>query len=293
MRTGHSGNKELFGYMTLKPGMNAEQVRSHLSRMLPGYMVPPYMIEMDALPLTLNGKLNRKALPEPDFTSTQSYVPPRNDLEEQLAIIWQDVLGADRIGIEDSFFELGGDSIKALQVSARLGRCGWSLQASDLFRHPKIKDLSPFIRKTERRIMQGPVQGDVPWTPVQRWFLSQDIKERHHFNQSVMLFHSGRLSENALRASLQKLAEHHDALRMVYQNDGGQWIQINQGIHESQLYSLRIFNLSEAEGEWETKIKKKLPIFSKVLICNKGRYYMPHGLKRYREITYSSRSTTL
>ncbi|TWK85460.1 hypothetical protein CHCC20335_2378 [Bacillus paralicheniformis] len=258
VRTGHSGNKELFGYMTLKPGMNAEQVRSHLSRMLPGYMVPPYMIEMDALPLTLNGKLNRKALPEPDFTSTQSYVPPRNDLEEQLAIIWQDVLGADRIGIEDSFFELGGDSIKALQVSARLGRCGWSLQASDLFRHPKIKDLSPFIRKTERRIMQGPVQGDVPWTPVQRWFLSQDIKERHHFNQSVMLFHSGRLSENALRASLQKLAEHHDALRMVYQNDGGQWIQINQGIHESQLYSLRIFNLSEAEGEWETKIKKEV-----------------------------------
>lgn len=70
---------------------------------LPGYMMPAYMIEMDALPLTANGKLNRKALPEPDITSKQTYVPPRNDLEEQLAIIWQEVLGTQRIGIEDSF----------------------------------------------------------------------------------------------------------------------------------------------------------------------------------------------
>lgn len=99
-------------------------------------------------------------------------------------------------------FELGGDSIKALQVSARLGRYGWSLHASDLFRHPKIKDLSAVIRKTERVIDQGSVQGAVPWTPIQHWFLSQDIEDRHHFNQSVMLFSPDCLSENALRASL-------------------------------------------------------------------------------------------
>ncbi|MDK2598814.1 AMP-binding protein [Bacillus stercoris] len=201
-RTGQSGSKELFGYISVKAGTNAEQVRSLLARSLPNYMIPAYIIEMENLPLTSNGKLNRKALPEPDFASKQTYIPPRNELEEQLALIWQEVLGIQRIGIEDSFFELGGDSIKALQVSARLGRHGLSLQVSDLFRHPKIKDLSPFIRKTERVIEQGPVQGDVPWTPIQKWFLSQDIEERHHFNQSVMLFHTDRLSEDALRASL-------------------------------------------------------------------------------------------
>ncbi|WP_339204684.1 plipastatin non-ribosomal peptide synthetase PpsC [Bacillus sp. EU52] len=257
-RTAQTGSKELFGYISVKAGTNAEQVRSLLACSLPNYMIPAYIIEMENLPLTSNGKLNRKALPEPDFASKQTYIPPRNELEEQLALIWQEVLGIQRIGIEDSFFELGGDSIKALQVSARLGRYGLSLQVSDLFRHPKIKDLSPFIRKSERIIEQGPIQGDVPWTPVQQWFFSQDIEERHHFNQSVMLFHSGRLSENALRPALKKLAEHHDALRMVYRNDDRRWIQINQGIHESQLYSLRISDLSQSESGWETKIKQEV-----------------------------------
>ncbi|AOL97666.1 Plipastatin synthase subunit [Bacillus subtilis] len=257
-RTAQTGSKELFGYISVKAGTNAEQVRSLLARSLPNYMIPAYIIEMETLPLTSNGKLNRKALPEPDVASKQTYIPPRNELEEQLALIWQEVLGIQRIGIEDSFFELGGDSIKALQVSARLGRYGLSLQVSDLFRHPKIKDLSPFIRKSERIIEQGPIQGDVPWTPVQQWFFSQDIEERHHFNQSVMLFHSGRLSENALRPALKKLAEHHDALRMVYRNDDRRWIQINQGIHESQLYSLRISDLSQSESGWETKIKQEV-----------------------------------
>ncbi|MCM3008271.1 plipastatin non-ribosomal peptide synthetase PpsC [Bacillus subtilis] len=257
-RTAQTGSKELFGYISVKAGTNAEQVRSLLARSLPNYMIPAYIIEMETLPLTSNGKLNRKALPEPDVASKQTYIPPRNELEEQLALIWQEVLGIQRIGIEDSFFELGGDSIKALQVSARLGRYGLSLQVSDLFRHPKIKDLSPLIRKSERIIEQGPVQGDVPWTPVQQWFFSQDIEERHHFNQSVMLFHSGRLSENAIRPALKKLAEHHDALRMVYRNDDRRWIQINQGIHESQLYSLRISDLSQSESGWETKIKQEV-----------------------------------
>ncbi|TAH83192.1 amino acid adenylation domain-containing protein [Bacillus subtilis] len=257
-RTAQTGSKELFGYISVKAGTNAEQVRSLLARSLPNYMIPAYIIEMETLPLTSNGKLNRKALPEPNFTSKQTYAPPRNDLEDQLVLIWQEVLGIQRIGIEDSFFELGGDSIKALQVSARLGRYGLSLQISDLFRHPKIKDLSPFIRKSERIIEQGPIQGDVPWTPVQQWFFSQDIEERHHFNQSVMLFHSGRLSENALRPALKKLAEHHDALRMVYRNDGKRWIQINQGIHESQLYSLRTSDLSQSESGWETQIKQEV-----------------------------------
>ncbi|NJI51516.1 plipastatin non-ribosomal peptide synthetase PpsC [Bacillus subtilis] len=257
-RTAQTGSTELFGYISVKAGTNAEQVRSLLARSLPNYMIPAYIIEMETLPLTSNGKLNRKALPEPNFTSKQTYAPPRNDLEDQLVLIWQEVLGIQRIGIEDSFFELGGDSIKALQVSARLGRYGLSLQVSDLFRHPKIKDLSPFICKSERIIEQGPVQGDVPWTPVQQWFFSQDIEERHHFNQSVMLFHSGRLSENALRPALKKLAEHHDALRMVYRNDGRRWIQINQGIHESQLYSLRTSDLSQSESGWETQVKQEV-----------------------------------
>ncbi|MEA5632564.1 AMP-binding enzyme, partial [Bacillus velezensis] len=102
-RTAQTGSKELFGYISVKAGTNAEQVRSLLARSLPNYMIPAYIIEMETLPLTSNGKLNRKALPEPDVASKQTYIPPRNELEEQLALIWQEVLGIQRIGIEDSF----------------------------------------------------------------------------------------------------------------------------------------------------------------------------------------------
>lgn len=185
VRTGPSGHKELLAYMSLQAEMNIEKVRSLLSQQLPGFMIPAHLVELAALPLTQNGKLDRRALPEPETTAINTaYAPPRNQLEERLAVIWQEVLGVEKVGIEDSFFELGGDSIKALQVSARLGRFDLKITAGDLFRHPTIKEAAPLIRKTERNIDQRPIEGEVPWTPVQRWFLAQHIEKRQHFNQS-------------------------------------------------------------------------------------------------------------
>ncbi|WP_277714781.1 non-ribosomal peptide synthetase [Bacillus atrophaeus] len=268
-RPGQSGSKELVAYMSLQADMDAEKVRSQLSSTLPGYMIPVYMIEMDALPLTANGKLNRKALPEPELSSKSKYVQPRSELEEQLALIWQEVLGIEKIGIEDSFFEMGGDSIKALQVSARLGRYGWSMTASDLFRHPRIKDVSAIIRKTERVIDQGPVKGEVPLTPVQHWFLTQRITDRHHFNQSVMLFNSGRLIEKPLRETLQKLAEHHDALRMIYRKESGHVIQINQDIHETELYTLNVSDFLDTDA-WENEIEKEVAALQRGMNIEEG-----------------------
>ncbi|WP_161513159.1 non-ribosomal peptide synthetase [Bacillus sp. AIIW2] len=257
VRTGPSGHKELLAYMSLQAEMNIEKVRSLLSQQLPGFMIPAHLVELAALPLTQNGKLDRRALPEPETTAINTaYAPPRNQLEERLAVIWQEVLGVEKVGIEDSFFELGGDSIKALQVSARLGRFDLKITAGDLFRHPTIKEAAPLIRKTERNIDQRPIEGEVPWTPVQRWFLAQHIEERQHFNQSVMLHSSEGFQEQPLRTALQHLVIHHDALRMTIIDDGGQLQQFNRGIH-GELYSLNIRDLSKT-AQWEKLIEDEV-----------------------------------
>ncbi|MED2964635.1 amino acid adenylation domain-containing protein, partial [Bacillus swezeyi] len=268
-RTGSSGHKELLAYMSLQAEMDTEKVRSLLSQQLPGFMVPAHMVELAALPLTSNGKLDRRVLPEPEITTINTaYTPPRNQLEERLAVIWQEVLGVEKVGIEDSFFELGGDSIKALQVSARLGRFDLKITASDLFRHPTIKEAAPLIRKTERIIDQRPIEGEVFWTPVQRWFLAQHIEERHHFNQSVMLHSSEGFQEQPLRTALQHLVVHHDALRMTVSNEGGQLKQINRGIH-GELYTLNIADLSKA-AQWENMIENEVADLQRSIHLQKG-----------------------
>ncbi|MCZ4248856.1 amino acid adenylation domain-containing protein [Bacillus amyloliquefaciens] len=269
IRTGQSGNKEMVAYMSLQADMNTEKVRSLLSQRLPNYMVPAYMMELERLPLTPNGKLDRKNLPEPELALQTAYTAPRNELEEQLSVIWQEVLGAKQVGIEDSFFELGGDSIKALQVSARLGRYGWKMTASDLFRHPSIKELAPLIRKAERVIDQRPVEGDIPWTPVQHWFLSQRMENRNHFNQSVMMFSSDALRKQPLEEALQHLVIHHDALRITVSEESGSLRQINHGIQKEELYSLDTWDLS-ATDSWEREIETEVAALQQRMDMKKG-----------------------
>ncbi|MGI9906278.1 amino acid adenylation domain-containing protein [Bacillus velezensis] len=269
VRTGQSGNKELIAYMSLQADMDTEKVRSSLSKQLPNYMVPAYMMELEKLPLTPNGKLDRKNLPEPELALQTAYTAPSNELEEQLSVIWQEVLGTKQVGIEDSFFELGGDSIKALQVSARLGRYGWKMTASDLFRHPSIKELAPLIRKAERVIDQRPVEGDIPWTPVQHWFLSQRMENRNHFNQSVMMFSSDALHKQPLKEALEHLVIHHDALRITVSAENESFRQINHGIQKDELYSLDIWDLSETDT-WEKEIESEVAALQQRMDIEKG-----------------------
>ncbi|MEC2214335.1 non-ribosomal peptide synthetase [Bacillus velezensis] len=269
VRTGKSGNKELIAYMSLQTDMDTEKVRSSLSKQLPNYMVPAYMMELEKLPLTPNGKLDRKNLPEPELALQTAYTAPRNELEEQLSVIWQEVLGTKQVGIEDSFFELGGDSIKALQVAARLGRYGWKMTASDLFRHPSIKELAPLIRKAERVIDQRPVEGDIPWTPVQHWFLSQRMENRNHFNQSVMMFSSDALHKQPLKQALEHLVIHHDALRITVSSENESIRQINHGIQKDELYSLDIWDLSETDT-WEREIEDEVAALQQRMDIEKG-----------------------
>ena len=216
-------------------------------------MVPSRVLVLDAMPLTANGKLDRKALPEPDFAG-KSYVAPRSEIEVKLASIWQEVLGLAQVGVTDNFFELGGDSIVSIQVVSRARQAGLKLTPKDIFQHQTLEALARVVSVAEAvTIDQGVVTGDMALTPVQHWFFEQAIPERHHWNQSVLLRLREPLEKAALEEALHSLVRHHDALRLRYRCDeGGRWTQSHATLEETKsdalLWERQTSDASEIEG---------------------------------------------
>ncbi|MGG6314568.1 condensation domain-containing protein [Paenibacillus macerans] len=198
-------------------------LQAALAQKLPEYMVPQYWVQLSELPLTPNGKVDRRALPQPELTAaTGDYVEPANELEALLADVWQDVLGVPRVGTRDNFFALGGDSIKAIQMGSRLQKHGWKLEMKELFQHPTIEQVLPYLRRAETLAAdQGSVLGEVRMTPIQKWFFERGFADAHHWNQSVMLHAPSGFDPRLVRMTLGKLLEHHDALRMEFALEPG------------------------------------------------------------------------
>ncbi len=236
-REAADGNKELVAYLVRreKSGaqLNVSELREFLKDFLPDYMFPAYFVELDSLPLSPNGKVDRKALPSPrerEMGLGMVFVRPRNPVEERLAEVWEEVLERKGIGIHDNYFALGGDSIKAIQALSRLREAGLRLEMRHLFQHPTIAELSPMMEIARGLADRGPVTGVVPLTPIQAWFFEQCRTDRHHFNQDVLLRSSERLDKDALATLFRKIQEHHDGLRMRYRIEDGKVLQENGGL---------------------------------------------------------------
>ncbi|AVF26547.1 non-ribosomal peptide synthase/polyketide synthase [Paenibacillus larvae] len=246
-REEESGLKQLCAYYVSDNALSITRLREQLSRELPGYMVPSYFVPLEQMPLTSNGKIDRRALPAPDsmLYARVEYQAPRTEIEKQLASIWESVLGTEQIGIRDNFFDLGGDSIKSIQVSSRLNQLGYKMEIKHLFKYPTIAELSPLIRGYSRVSEQGEVKGKVRLTPIQHWFFEQKMADPHHYNQAVMLYSEQGFHEAPLRTALEKISEHHDALRMVFREARDGYEAWNLEIAQSALYQLEVFNLKD------------------------------------------------
>ncbi|WP_298742036.1 condensation domain-containing protein, partial [uncultured Chitinophaga sp.] len=138
-----AGEPELATYFTAKRQIDVAEIRSHLTSCLPAYMLPAHYMQLEVLPLTTNGKVDKKMLPLPDGSpSAAAYVAPANDTEQQIAHIWQEILGRERVGIRDSFFDLGGDSIKILRMLAAVRKqLNLDIPVADVYKHPTIEAL--------------------------------------------------------------------------------------------------------------------------------------------------------
>ncbi|MEA4889062.1 MAG: amino acid adenylation domain-containing protein [Clostridiaceae bacterium] len=148
-RENHVGNKQLCAYYVPSDDVNVRDLRAFLARYLPEYMVPSYFVRIDRIPLNANGKVDRKSLPEPQASALvqDDYVEPQNEAQETIARIWRQVLGINRIGINDNFFQIGGDSLNAVMVVSMIGR---QATFADLYNHPTVGDLAAALQQKDK-----------------------------------------------------------------------------------------------------------------------------------------------
>ena len=216
-----AGGKRLVAYVVTASAPMAGELREYLRRRMPDYMVPSAFVFLERLPLTNNGKIDRKALPQseqerPDLAA--QYVAPRTEMEEKLGAIWSKVLRLERVGVQDNFFELGGDSILSIQVISLARQAELTLTPKLLFQNPTIAELaavtSPVVELPKAE--QGQVEGMAPLMPIEHWFFEQELADSQHYNQSFLFTVKEPLDMGALERALAQLERHHDALRLRY-----------------------------------------------------------------------------
>ena len=221
-----AGGKRLIAWFVpdgAAPG--AAELRAHLKAFVPDYMVPAAFVPLVRMPLTNNGKLDHRALPEPaeerpDVAS--KFVAPSTDAERALAEIWQRLLKIERVGIHDNFFELGGDSILSILVVTQARTRGIAITPKLLFDHPTIAELASQGATGTVRIAELPATGSVPLTPVQRWFFDHQFADAHHWNQSFAFRLTRPVSRERLLDAIGVVLHAHPVFRLQFDEHGRQ-----------------------------------------------------------------------
>ncbi len=225
--TDTGGGRNLIAFYTTGRDTTEAELKEHLLRQLPEYMVPCRFTRLDSLPLNANNKLDRRALqslgsrPE----SKPAAVAPSTPQEAALYEVWRRFLRAEAIGIHEDFFALGGDSITSIQIQGALRDRGYEYDLQDLYRFPTIAALAQRLRKTTSERDVESISGEAPITPVQAQFFATQSTRPEHYNHSVLLRSSRGFDAETVRQIFSYLRQHHDALRLVFKRRNGNWIQ--------------------------------------------------------------------
>ncbi|MCC8068438.1 MAG: amino acid adenylation domain-containing protein [Ruminococcus sp.] len=206
-----NGVQYMFAYFTANENIDTEVLKKDLQAMLPHYMIPSAFMQLAEMPLDLNAKIDKKALPNIDFDANKKYVAPSNPKEEAICKVFAKILGLEKVSADASFFELGGDSIKGIQVASEITEYGYRMQMRQLFESPSAREMAQHL--TAIFETDDDACGEIPLSAIQHYFFTLDIKNQNHWNQSVMLTASQRINIDALRDAMLKLTEHHDELR--------------------------------------------------------------------------------
>ena len=266
------GDKRLVAYAVTADGSapSAHDLRSFLQQKLPEYMVPSAFMFLDSLPLTPNGKLDRKALPAPDQSRPEleeTFVAPRTTTEERIAKIWTEILGFDPIGIHDDFFALGGHSLRAIQIIARLrNMLNKEVFLNDIFSNPTIAELADIL---DERAAEAEALSTVPIQPIGRnrplplsfsqeraWFIEQLHPSNRAYQFQALLYFTGRLDVDALERSLSEIVRRHEIYRTTFPEIDGNPVQ---DIHAPFSVSLPVTDLQELpDHEREAVLQKRI-----------------------------------
>ncbi|HET9957234.1 MAG TPA: amino acid adenylation domain-containing protein [Polyangiaceae bacterium] len=221
--------KQLCAYVVSdEAGLSVEQLGLALARRLPEHMRPSHIVRLEKLPRTPNGKIDIRALPQPEPV-VREYRAVQTETERMLVEIWRSVLGVKEVGVQNNFFELGGDSILSIQIASRARRAALNISPRDVFEAQTVEELARRAEAAGRAVQcaRGPLDvtlidgAPFPLSPIQSDFFARGIPEQHHFNQSLMLRCGREIDLCALGRALQHLVSHHDALRLRFEMRGG------------------------------------------------------------------------
>ncbi|MBW7473806.1 amino acid adenylation domain-containing protein [Paenibacillus oenotherae] len=252
----HNGQGEAYlsAYYTAEGDIEPSLMRQHLAALLPGFMIPAQLIRVGSMPLTSNGKIDRRALLEladPDQGEGSAYVPPRSATEQKLAAIWGELLGAERVGIHDDFFRLGGHSLKAMSLIARIAQAfDVKLELGELFQRPTLGALASAIDLAEREsaaaIVPLPEQPHYAVSAAQRrmYIMHQFEGSGTGYNMPGAMIIEGELDSERLQNAFRTIVRRHEAFRTTFASVGGEPVQI---IHEEVPFEISYRVAEEAD----------------------------------------------
>ncbi len=269
-----NNERRLFAYVLYNESgvLPVSDIRDFLLESLPDYMVPGLYMTVSEIPLTHNGKINRRALPEPDFGISRhsDYIAPKNEHELLLVSIWSKALNIKKIGVNDNFFDLGGDSILTIKIIVSLRERGYQITPKQIFNAKTIAGLADLLEKSSlSTVSQTPVLGHVPLLPIQHWFFANKFAQADYWNQSFLFNLSEVLDIECLKQAFSLLLQHHDALRARFELTENGWIQ--NFTDSSEFPSLVKFDLCSLTGvDQGLKISEHCIELQSSLNINKG-----------------------
>lgn len=272
---------QLCAYIVSNKEMDFEEIQIELSKELPQYMIPSYFMKIDKIPLNRSGKLDKDALPNIVVKSKEEYKKPKNEVEEILCQAFETILGLNQVGINDSFYKLGGDSIKAIRVVSKIRESGYEISVKDIMQKQTVKLISTTVKKEDRnQYEQKEVIGAVVSTPIIRDFCKWSLRKPEHFNQSMMINVGEQNAEN-INLILHAITSYHDILRAVLRNHQLYILSTK----ESKLFELKAFDFTDGvdlaqkiENE-SNKIQESFdleqgPLFKAALFKTPGQNYL-------------------
>ncbi|WP_460263293.1 amino acid adenylation domain-containing protein [Clostridium sporogenes] len=276
--------KYICAYVVSEKNLEELDLKSHLKETLPEYMVPAYFVELEKMPLTANGKLNRRALPEPNLDAgLVEYEAPRNKVEEILAKIWSEILGIGKVGINDNFFDLGGHSLKATMLMTKIHKeLNKEVPLKELFKSPTIKELGKYIEDAEENLyskiekIEEKEYYETSSAQKRMYMLQQFDKDSIAYNMPAVFELEGKVDKDKIEETFRKLTERHEALRTYFEVLNG---EIIQKIQKNYVFKLdrrdENVNIEDVINKFVRSFDlEKAPLFRVELVENKEKTYL-------------------
>ncbi|MDX1695931.1 MAG: amino acid adenylation domain-containing protein, partial [Ketobacteraceae bacterium] len=257
-------NEQLIGYVITDNGDDVTGWREELALHLPDYMVPSALVVLAEWPLTPNGKVDRKALPAPEVGGQQNYVPPRNEVERQLAQIWQQVLEVEQIGVMDNLFDIGGNSLLATRILSRVRRAfGVDVSVRELFQAPNVAGLAKTIHRCQRigdipslKPQERPDKIPLSFAQQRLWLLDQLDPENTAYNMPAAVRLQGDVQPRLLEKVFHTIIDRHDVFRTRFDMVDDEPVQV---IAASVDYRLPVEDISHlASDEQEAEVHERV-----------------------------------